>query len=149
MRNAEVSVIYKQGMLKGCFYSKESLCREELVRSVNDKVSQQPVIVIADDVDSALKLHDLFETTIKGKVEVLTELNQIGDIDLEDKFYMKAKSKLNKLKKEERIVLIIAKEASRGVDFQFKPGTPPAHIVIVYPIMRTSELRQAIGRSCR
>ena len=72
-------------------------------------MSQQSVIDIADDVDSALNLHELIETTIKGKVEVMTELNQIGDIDIEDKFYMKAKSKLNKLKKEERIVLIIAR----------------------------------------
>ena len=79
----------------------------------------------------------------------MTELNQIGAIDGDDPNYHKAKAKLDRLKKESRIVVVVAKEASRGVDFQFKPGSPSAHIILNFHFTRTSELIQAIGRSCR
>ncbi len=56
---------------------------------------------------------------------------------------------MRELKKLERAVLLITKEENRGIDFQFKPGTPPAHVVIAYEMLSPSELRQAVGRSCR
>ncbi len=105
----------------------------------------QPVIVISEDSKAAEAILELLKKEVTCDLELMTELNEIGGIDLDDPHYQRAKKKLDK----DRVVVIVTKEASRGVDFQFKPGTPPAHVIINFAVTKTSELIQAIGRSCR
>ncbi len=56
---------------------------------------------------------------------------------------------MRKFQKQEKVILVITKEEARGLDFKFKPGVPPTHIIVCFETLSSSELRQAIGRSCR
>jgi hypothetical protein len=67
----------------------------------------------------------------------------------DDLAYTRATTKLAKLTELDRGVLLITKDGSRGIDIQFKSGAPPSHVIIAYPPLKSSELQQAIGRSCR
>lgn len=147
--NTEVALNFRQGMEPCYFFPNQGLHELLLTQTVQDMSLSQPVIVIAEDAEAAEQIFSMLQPSVTCSIELMTELNQIGDIDFDDPFYQRAKRKLERLKKESRIVVVVAKEASRGVDFQFKPGTPAAHIIINFAVRKTSELIQAIGRSCR
>ncbi len=147
--NQEVSSNLKAGMKPGTYYSDGEFHLSSLVDAVRVHSQEQPVIVVVRDEGQLQEVERRLQEAGVSDLRKFNALARIGEIAGNDKFYLATRQRMRELKKLERVVLLITKEESRGIDFQFKPGTPPAHVVIAYEVLNPSELRQAVGRSCR
>ncbi len=149
MLNQEVSSNLKAGMKPGSYYSDRQFHLNSLFHAVVEHASTRPVIVVVQDEEQLQLVEETLTAPEVGDLKKFNTLSKIGEIAGNDKFYLATRQRMRELKKLERVVLLITKEESRGIDFQFKPGSPPAHVVIAYEVLSPSELRQAVGRSCR
>ncbi len=147
--NKEAVRNFTAGMKEGSYSTDEKKMLWNLTDEVEKYCDTQPVIIIASDSEQAAKFQHHLMRSMRKDVELMTELSQIGEIQTHDKFYQRVKTKLKKFQKQEQVILVITKNDARGIDFKFKPGVPPTHIIISFETLSSSELRQAIGRSCR
>ena len=149
MLNIEVARNFRPGLKFCCCTPEWDKFEMGLKLAVQGTCNERPVIVIAEDEDAATRYYYLLKPVCEDKLMLFTELNSVGSKTIEGIQYQKIKKKLENLKHKARVVVIVTKEASRGVDFQFRQGTPAAHVIISFVVDKRSDLLQAIGRSCR
>ncbi len=149
MQNVEAKLNYSKGNTAGRY----SFCQQDyldaLLEEVGQRLKEQPVIIVAADQMHADSVHEHLREALGEDADQFTNMALMGSGRIDLQYYRQALSKLEKYRQRDKLAVVITREASRGIDFQFKPGARPAHVIIAYPVDKPSELRQSIGRSCR
>ncbi len=85
--NKEAVRNFTTGMKEGSYFRVEKEMLWNLSEEVEKYYEEQPVIVVANDSEQAMKFHHNIMMKMKIEVELMAELSQIGEISTQDKFY--------------------------------------------------------------